>query len=86
MCNLPIQIINMAKRFLTLFIAVLLVSSLGTACRRGSGCPANEQMQSANQDPAQLQAAMNKQKKKKSAPKSSVLPAEKKYVPRKKKH
>jgi hypothetical protein len=72
------------------FIYICLILFLGlttVSCRRGSGCPANEQMQSMNQDPASLAASMQKKKKsKKAEPKSSVLPAEKKYVPRKKKH
>lgn len=74
------------KKSIIYIVLTLLIGVSAVSCRRGSGCPANEQMQSMSQDPATLAASMQKKKSKKAEPKSSVLPAEKKYVPRKKKH
>lgn len=66
----------------TLAVAVLL----SVACNRGSGCPANEQMQQmGSMSPGEM-ASMNQKKKKKDVgPKSSVIPAEVMYKGSKKK-
>ena len=65
------------KKSLTLILAACFLFGIG-ACNRGTGCPANEQMQQmGSMSPGEMVSM--KQKKKKSEPKSSVMPAEVKY-------
>ncbi len=58
---------------------------LSVACNRGSGCPANEQMQQmGSMSPGEM-VSMNQKKKKDTGPKSSVVPSEVMYKGSKKK-
>lgn len=67
-------------------VGILMLFSFfaGTACNRGTGCPATEAMQkTASMSPGDMMSAQSK-KSKNTGPKSSVLPAEVKYKGKKK--
>jgi hypothetical protein len=65
-------------------ILMLFTVLAGTACNRGTGCPATEAMQrTASMSPGDMMNAQSK-KSKSTGPKSSVLPAEVKYKGKKK--
>jgi hypothetical protein len=58
------------------FLYIMLIAMVTVSCRRGSGCPAQEAMQQASQDPTKL---------KKQETRSSVAPAQVKYNSKKNK-